>query len=107
MFLLYHLDKLAKYYELVVYTILPKVILEQVYDKIPGIRDLISHSLCYEDLIYDGDYACKDLGYLAQNRTINIVPGDDEDMTISEIMVSDIGLGSTSSDQETVTYLQG
>ena len=47
-----HLKKLAKYYELVVYTILPGDILEQIFDMVPGIRDVISHSLCYNELIF-------------------------------------------------------
>ncbi len=49
---------------------------------IPDIENLISHSLCYDEMmfnVFDGGYACKDLSYLAENRTINIeVVSDDE-----------------------------
>ena len=71
--LIKHLKKLAKYYELVVYTILPGDILEQIFDMVPGIRDVISHSLCYNELIFDGTTAWKDLSYLAMNRKINTI----------------------------------
>ena len=69
--LIKHLKKLAKYYELVVYTILPRDILEQIFGMVPGIRDIISHSLCYDELMFDGTTAWKDLSYLAMNRKIN------------------------------------
>ena len=49
---------------------------------IPDIENLISHSLCYDEImfnVFDGGFACKDLSHLAENRTINIeVVSDDE-----------------------------
>ena len=68
--LLAQLKKLTKYYELVIYTILPREIVNQFYNLVPGIEDYISHTLCYEDLTFseaDG-LAYKDLALLAHNR---------------------------------------
>ena len=41
-------------------------------DLVPDIKELISHSLCYEELMFDHDQGqvYKDLALLAFNRTI-------------------------------------
>jgi hypothetical protein len=39
---------------------------------IPEIDDCISFTLSYEDLEYQDGCACKDLGLLAENRSINL-----------------------------------
>ena len=59
---------------------------------LPGIEDMISHTLCYEELTYlDEDCnVYKDLSLLAHNRVSNHV-SEDED--ISEIMVIDTKKG--------------
>ena len=58
-------------FELVVYTILPSNIMNQIYEMIPGVTDIISHTLCYEDMyfdIFENGFTCKDISLLAQNR---------------------------------------
>ena len=84
---------------------------------IPDIENLISHSLCYDEMmfnVFDGGYACKDLSYLAENRTINIeVVSDDEghlgpqqqiEQNPCEIIVVDVLDASECSDPNHVTY---
>ena len=41
---------------------------------IPGINEIISHTLCYEDIyfeMFEGKTACKDISLLSQNRDEN------------------------------------
>jgi len=81
---------------------------------IPEIEDVISHSLCYEELmfdVFDGGYACKDLFHLAENRTINIQPDADEDehhaqkpLTPCEVIVVDVLDSQECSDPRYITY---
>jgi hypothetical protein len=63
------IKKLAKHYELIIYTILPKEAMNQVYEFYPAIEKIISHTLCGEDIEYNENAfsrsAVKDLNYLA------------------------------------------
>ena len=72
MSLVNHLKQLAMNFELVVYTILPRDTMNQIYALIPNVLEIISHTLCHEDMyfeIFDGGFACKDISLLADNRT--------------------------------------
>jgi len=62
------LKKLSRFYEIIVYSILPRDILFQIYNLYSELKDVISHTLGYEHLIYQDNYVCKDLGYLHENR---------------------------------------
>lgn len=64
--------RLSKYYEIIIFSILPLNIIHQIYQLIPEIDDCISFTLSYEDLEYQDGCACKDLGLLAENRSINL-----------------------------------
>lgn len=68
--LLWHLKKLAKDYELVIYSILPKKLLDDILS--PDIRNLFSHVLSYEQLVSsnESEYSIKDLTLLSQNRFV-------------------------------------
>lgn len=101
--LLAQLKKLTKYYELVVYTILPRDVVNQFYKLVPGIEDFISHSLCYEDLVFSESEGLtyKDLALLAHNRQSHHV---DENDGPSEIMVIDTKIGEECSDAQYVTF---
>mmetsp|Transcript_24419 Transcript_24419/g.37852 ORF Transcript_24419/g.37852 Transcript_24419/m.37852 type:complete len:144 (+) Transcript_24419:3998-4429(+) len=105
--LLAHLKKLSRFYEIIIYSILPMEILKQIYALHPDLKDVINHTLSYENLIYDNNYACKDLGFLYENRMENIQQEDGEEPTPSEIMVIDSLNSSDSSDQQCVTFFQG
>ena len=72
----------------------------------PGIEDYISHSLCYEDLVFSEDegLAYKDLALLAHNRLSHHV---EENEDPSEIMVIDTKIGEECSDAQYVTFFQG
>ena len=96
MSLVNHLKKLAINYELVVYTILPRDTINQIYALIPNVHEIISHTLCYEDMffeIFDGGFACKDISLLADNRSN------------CELIVVDVLDSQQSVDLNTVTYL--
>ena len=72
--LMNHLKILARDFELVVYTILPKDTMDKIYELIPNINEVISHTLCYEDMyfeIFEDGIACKDTSLLANNRNYN------------------------------------
>jgi hypothetical protein len=104
--LLAQIKKLTKNYELVIYTILPRDIVNQFYDLVPGIEDFISHTLCYEDLTFseaDG-LAYKDLALLSHNRLSHHTNENDDP---SEIMVIDTKIGEECSDSQYVTFFQG
>jgi hypothetical protein len=84
------LKKLAKNYEIIIYTILPSEVMEKVYKLDPEFEDIISHTLCFEHLVYYNGYPHKDLALLAENRTQNLDKDDDEeDPVCSEIIVID------------------
>ena len=50
MSLVNHLKKLSTNFELVVYTILPRETINQIYALIPCVYELISHTICNEDI---------------------------------------------------------
>lgn len=77
--LLKQLRKLSKYYELVIYTILPSQIMDEIYSLDDSFQDLISHTLCLDHLVHYNELVCKDLGLLVENRTINLFSEEDED----------------------------
>lgn len=97
--LIAQLNKLARNYELIVFTILPIDIVNQIYDKVPELRALISHTLTYEDLTFSEENAVayKDLGLLSKNRVSTV----DEQM---ETMVVDIKKASEIADVNYITY---
>ena len=102
------LKKLAKYYEIIVYSLLPKSILDQIFESVPDSQYSINHILAYDDIYFRDGYACRDLGILAENRTQNLKPnGEGADIQDSEILVIDRGEGQAVADQKCVTYLQG
>lgn len=104
--LLQQLVKLQKYYELIVFTILPEAVVKQIYDQVPELEALISHTLTYDDLVFnvDAGVVYKDLSLLAKNR--NFFKKDDSD-DIGEIMVTDYLSGEESVDAQNLIYLQG
>lgn len=59
-------------YELVIYTILPREIVNNFLDLVPDIKALISHAVCYEELVFDHEQGqvYKDIALLANNRTV-------------------------------------
>lgn len=72
----------------------------------PDICDHISHSLCYGELVFQDGYAIKDLSFLAENRTQNLTPdNEDEEPVPSEIMVIDTLDGANASDPQTINYI--
>ena len=96
MSLVNHLKQLAINYELVVYTILPRDTINQIYAMIPNMHEIISQTLCYEDMyfeIFDGGFACKDISLLATNRNN------------CELIVIDVLDSQQFVDLNTVTYL--
>lgn len=72
--LVQQLQKLVKYYELIVFTILPREIVNKFYNLVPGLSDLISHTLCYEELTFseENGQVYKDLSLISENRIINL-----------------------------------
>ena len=90
--LLLNLKKLSKYYELVVFTILPKDIVNQIYNLIPAINDVVSHTLTYDDLVFmeGSKQVYKDISLLEYNRVSHFTNDDQEQ---GEIMVIDIHKG--------------
>lgn len=76
--LMINLEKIKKYYEIIIYTYLPRHTMNEIYRHIPQLQDLISHTLTYEDLVYNEeseDYY-KDLSLLHNNRMGEIVGED-------------------------------
>ena len=69
------LQKLSSKYEIVVFSILPKDIIKQVYDLIPDIDDYISLTLNYDDVVFKNGYAYKDIGLFDKNRFKDIEHG--------------------------------
>lgn len=72
--LLNHIQKLAQYYEIIIYTILPQEVVNEIYKLVPGIENYISHTLTYENLTFcdDNNLVYKDISFLADNRVKNI-----------------------------------
>ena len=77
--LIKQLKKLAKNYEIIIYTILPTDVMDKIYKLDPEFADIISHTLCFEQLVFQDGYPCKDLALLAENRTQNLEAQDDEE----------------------------
>ena len=96
--LLKQLRKLSKYYEIVIYTILPEQVMEEIYAIDGSFHDLISHTLCLENMVHYNNFVCKDLGLLVDNRTINLVEGED-DNECCEIIVVDVNASEECFDQ--------
>jgi hypothetical protein len=82
--------------------------MHQIYKLDPEFEDIVSHTLCFEQLVYQDGYPCKDLALLAENRTQNLeVSEDEEPPACSEIIVIDTLDSNESSDPHCVTYFQG
>ena len=75
--------------------------MNQIIKLVPGMKDLVAHILCYEELIYEeANFAVyKDLSFLAHNRVTNLeVSENGEEPQISEIMVIDVQDGHKCAD---------
>ena len=74
--LIIKLQKLRLHYEIVLYTILPRQILNEIFEQFPGIKSLIDHSLCQSDLVFTEDIVYKDLALLDHGRITNLQPDE-------------------------------
>ena len=79
---------------------------DQIYSDIPGINDLISHTLTYDHLEFSDEtnQVYKDLALLAHNRTSNF--SDQKMDTDCEQMVIDYKNSEDTVDANHVTYFQ-
>lgn len=99
-------QRLHKYYEIVLFTILPAAIIDKIIrDLVPGLADLISVVLTYEELVFEGEsgYVYKDLSLLAHNRIANMDDGREP----GEIIVIDSQDIAVCCDQSLVSFMQG
>ena len=105
------MQKLIKYYEIIIYTILPRNIVNEIFKLIPNFEECVSYTLCYEELTFSEDgTVCKDLALLSHNRTSHhelYQEPKQEDYELSEIMVIDVKKGEECCDMQYVTYFQG
>ena len=46
--------------------------MNKIYELVPGLSDLIDHTLCKEELVEDENFVYKDLTFLAYNRIIQL-----------------------------------
>jgi hypothetical protein len=69
--------KLHQFYELIIFTYLPKNIMDEIYELVQGLKDLVSHTLCNDDLLSNDECHYKDLNFLAHNRLIHLQPDPD------------------------------
>jgi hypothetical protein len=53
--LIQQLKKLHKHYELIVFTILPEGIVDELYNIIPELKTFVSHTLSYDNLVFNAD----------------------------------------------------
>lgn len=108
--LVQHLRKLVKYYEIVIFTILPRGIVTKFFDEVPGLHEIISHSICYEELtmLESNNFVYKDLSLLDFNRHSNFVKNEDGEIDTdpSEIIVIDCKAPEEFADLQCVTYIQ-
>lgn len=58
------LEKMARYYELIIYSILPIKLIKNILSGIKNSEVHISHILSYEDITFFDNYAVKDLSIL-------------------------------------------
>ena len=102
--LVLQLQKLKKYYEIIVFTILPKKFVDMFYEQIPDLKELIDHTLTYEDLVFDEEnhVVYKDLSLITGNR--NFHRNENEE---GEIIVIDTKKREESVDTQFVTYFEG
>jgi hypothetical protein len=102
--------KLAKYYELIIYSILPKEVIDQIYKLVPGIEQYISQTLSYENLTFcdDNFLVYKDISFLAHNRVTHMteIENDDAEPIEGEIMVIDVLSAEDNVDNNYITYFQ-
>jgi hypothetical protein len=66
-----YLRKLSKWYEIVIYTILPREIMSKILMLIPEASTYVTKYLCSGELLdnlFDAPVVCKDLDLLAANR---------------------------------------
>ena len=76
---------------------------------VPGLRELINVTICYEDLVYAEDESLliyKDLALISHNRTAHheLYSHEDDEIVMSEIMVIDTKKGEEFYDEQFVTY---
>ena len=80
--------------------------MNQVFKLFPGLSDVIAHTLCEEDLIFqdDSEVVYKDLAFLTHNRMTHLVVSDGEDHEPCEIIVIDTLDGQENCDLDKLTY---
>ena len=68
----------------------------------------MSHTLCSDHLLSNEEIHYKDLNFLASNRLINLQPDDEDEITLSEIMVIDTAEGEdcTTEEKETFSFMK-
>src|SRR3569833_2683710 len=62
------LRALQAYYELIIYTFLPRNLCEGILNKVEGLRQIYSYVLCKEDTIRTDMYMIKDMSVLLKNK---------------------------------------
>ena len=82
-----------------------------MYALVPGLKELISVTVCYEDLVYSEDESgliYKDLALLSHNRTAQhgLYCNEDDETVMSEIMVIDTKKGQEFYDEQFVTHFE-
>lgn len=98
-------------YELVIYTILPRQIVETFLDLVPDIKNVVAHTLCYEELVFDNEQGLvyKDIALLAHNRTLPIdkdTKEEKEGEAPGDILVVDVVDSEQHIDAQFITYLE-
>ena len=80
--------------------------MDQVFQLCPGLADLIDHSLCDEELIFqdDSEVVYKDLSFLAHNRITHLMGEEGEELIPCDIMVIDTLDGHNCCDLARLTY---
>lgn len=68
------LQMLARKYEIVVYSILPQNIIDQIVVKFPCLDTYVNHVLSFEHIRLHDKYAVKDLAYLRAGRLFHKIP---------------------------------
>lgn len=79
--------------------------MNQIYKLDRELEELISHTLCLEQMVQYEGYICKDLSLLVQNRTVDLIKeSEEDDMVASEIMVIDVVTSAECSDAHCVPF---
>src|SRR3569833_3774579 len=85
------LRALQAYYELIIYTFLPRNLCEGILNKVEGLRQIFSYVLCQEDTIRTDMYMIKDMSVLLKNRRLeDIIIVDTESSRVDTECLSTI-----------------